>query len=43
MSKLVPYLGGKRLLAKKIVKLLPQHDLYCEVLGVLRQFCSKSQ
>lgn len=33
MSKLIPYLGGKRLLARKIVKLLPQHDLYCEVFG----------
>lgn len=33
MSKLVPYLGGKRLLAKTIVKLLPPHELYCEVFG----------
>jgi len=33
MSKLVPYLGGKRLLARTIVKLLPPHELYCEVFG----------
>jgi DNA adenine methylase len=30
MSKLIPYLGGKRLLAKTILPLLPEHRLYCE-------------
>jgi len=30
MSRLVPYMGGKRLLAKTIVALLPPHRLYCE-------------
>jgi DNA adenine methylase len=30
MSRLVPYLGGKRLLAKTILALLPPHQLYCE-------------
>ncbi len=30
MSKLIPYLGGKRLLAKTIVGLLPKHHCYCE-------------
>jgi len=33
MSKLVPYLGGKRLLAKTILALLPGHHLYCEPFG----------
>ena len=30
MSRLVPYLGGKRLLTKTILNLLPDHRLYCE-------------
>jgi DNA adenine methylase len=30
MSKLVPYLGGKKLLTKTILSLLPEHRLYCE-------------
>lgn len=30
MSKLVPYLGGKRLLTKTILSLLPAHRFYCE-------------
>jgi len=30
MSRLVPYLGGKRLLAKTIIPLFPKHELYCE-------------
>lgn len=30
MSRLVPYLGGKRLLTKTILNLLPEHRLYCE-------------
>jgi len=30
MSKLVPYLGGKRLLTKTILSLLPAHRVYCE-------------
>ena len=30
MSKLVPYLGGKRLLAKVILSLIPAHHTYCE-------------
>jgi len=33
MSKLVPYLGGKRLLTKTILSILPEHRLYCEVFG----------
>lgn len=33
MSRLVPYLGGKRLLAKTILPLLPVHRLYCEPFG----------
>lgn len=33
MSKLVPYLGGKRLLTKTILSLLPEHKLYCEPFG----------
>lgn len=33
MSKLVPYLGGKRLLTKTILALLPEHRLYCEPFG----------
>jgi DNA adenine methylase len=33
MSKLVPYLGGKRLLTKTIIALLPEHHLYCEAFG----------
>jgi len=33
MSKLIPYLGGKRLLAKTILTLLPEHQLYCEPFG----------
>ena len=33
MSKLVPYLGGKRLLTKTILALLPDHHLYCEPFG----------
>jgi len=30
MSKLVPYLGGKRLLTKTILSLIPEHRVYCE-------------
>jgi DNA adenine methylase len=30
MSKLIPYLGGKRLLAKTIIPLFPKHEMYCE-------------
>lgn len=30
MSNLIPYLGGKRLLAKTILFLIPEHHLYCE-------------
>ncbi len=33
MSKLIPYLGGKRLLTKTILSLLPEHRLYCEPFG----------
>ncbi len=33
MSRLVPYLGGKRLLCKTILDLLPEHRLYCEPFG----------
>lgn len=33
MSKFIPYLGGKRLLAKTILPLLPAHYLYCEPFG----------
>ncbi|MCL4503850.1 MAG: DNA adenine methylase [Deltaproteobacteria bacterium] len=33
MSKFFPYLGGKRLLAKTIISLLPEHRLYCEPFG----------
>ncbi len=30
MSKLVPYMGGKRLLTKTILSLIPEHRVYCE-------------
>jgi DNA adenine methylase len=30
MSKFFPYLGGKRLLARTIIPLLPEHRLHCE-------------
>ncbi len=30
MSRLIPYLGGKRLLTKTILALIPAHRLYCE-------------
>jgi DNA adenine methylase len=33
MSRFFPYLGGKRLLSKTILGLLPDHRLYCEPFG----------
>jgi len=33
VSKLIPYIGGKRLLAKHILGRMPQHQTYCEVFG----------
>jgi DNA adenine methylase len=30
MSKLVPYRGGKRLLTKTILSVIPEHEVYCE-------------
>jgi DNA adenine methylase len=33
MNSPIGWVGGKRLLAKKIVSLFPKHNLYCEVFG----------
>jgi DNA adenine methylase len=30
-KKLIPWIGGKHLLAPKIIELIPEHDCYCEV------------
>lgn len=33
MDALIAWIGGKRLLRKKILPLIPKHDIYCEVFG----------
>ena len=33
MNSIISWVGGKRLLRKKILPLIPKHDIYCEVFG----------
>jgi DNA adenine methylase len=33
MDSVISWVGGKRLLRKKIIPLIPQHEVYCEVFG----------
>jgi len=33
MNSIISWVGGKRLLRKKILPLIPKHDMYCEVFG----------
>jgi DNA adenine methylase len=33
MNSIISWVGGKRILRKKILPLIPKHDIYCEVFG----------